>query len=175
MRIHFLFAINRNWLLFGAKLIAWAEKLPCSHFAIGVEYGDSFWVYESVFPKSRKIPYSKWVTKYNITHRFQYTVPLNFDQSKLYSWLESQLNKWYALDQILLIGITLLNSVADKISNKFVLNGAKYLICTEIGSRFAEKFMGYKMKESHDKVRLADMLNISLELENTKVVWGDYD
>jgi len=170
MIIRFLFANPLVWYKqAGNKLLKIGEIVPFGHFAIELEtYGEPK-VYESIFPKSQKVTRSEWNKHYSLVKQYQWNVPEHL-QSQVYEWLEKQVGIRYAIEQIIFIGLAIIFGFLNLILNKLVLNGNKAMVCTELGSRFAERFWGFVPTESHDKIGLQDMEVLSLRYENN-VKW----
>jgi hypothetical protein len=172
MKVHFCFCYNVRWWAVLAPVISYFEKLKrVSHFAIVLEhsYGKTV-VYESVWPRTQKVMLEDWLDKYEVATLFTFDVP-NRKQYEVYDYLEAQVGKWYPFSQLLFILFAIINKTFEKISSRWVLNGHKHLICTELGSRFVEHFFNGIIKESHDRIGLKDMLQISEEYRIIKEIW----
>ena len=174
MIVRFLFANPlAGFKKIGNKILQVGEQVPFGHFAIELEsYGDSK-VYESVFPRSQKSTRSEWNNHYSLVKEYQWSVPDHL-QYKVYEWLEKQVGIRYAVEQIIFIGLTIIFGWINLIFNKLILNGNRAMVCTELGSRFAERFWGFVPTESHDKIGLQDMDVLSLRYENN-VKWSSTD
>lgn len=170
MIVRFLFANPKTWYKkIGSRLLQIGELVPFGHFAIELEtYGEPK-VYESLFPKSQKVNRSEWNNHYELVKEYQWNVPEDL-RFQVLEWLEKQVGIRYAVEQILFIGLTIIFGWLNLIFNKLVLNGNKAMVCTELGSRFAERFWGLVPTESHDKIGLQDMEVLSLRYENN-VKW----
>ena len=170
MIIRFLFANPKVWYKqIGNKLLQIGELVPFGHFAIELETFGEPKVYESLFPKSQKVNRSEWNKHYTLVKSYEWQVPEHL-RFQVLEWLEKQVGIRYAVEQILFIGLTIIFGWLNLIFNKLVLNGNKAMVCTELGSRFAEKFWGFVPTESHDKIGLQDMDVLSLRYENN-VKW----
>jgi hypothetical protein len=170
MTIKFLFGNPLVWYKqLGNKLLQIGEIVPFGHFAIELETFGEPKVYESIFPRFQKLTRSEWNKHYTLVKEYQWSVPEHL-QSQVYEWLENQVGKRYAIEQIIFIGLTIVFGWLNLIFNKLVLNGNRAMVCTELGSRFAEKFWGFAPTESHDKIGLKDMEVLSDRYENN-VKW----
>ena len=170
MTIRFLFANPLAWYKkAGNKLLQIGEIVNSGHFAIELDGYAEPKVYESLFPKSQKVTRSEWNKHYEVVKVYEWTVPDHL-RFQVYEWLEKQVGIRYAVEQIIFIGLTIVFGWLNLIFNKLVLNGNKAMVCTELGSRFAERFWGFTPTESHDKIGLQDMEVLSLRYENN-VKW----
>lgn len=169
MRVTFIFCNAITWWkLPGAALIRWADKSPANHMAIMLETYSGQMIYESVIPKARKIKPVFWGKEYAVTHTFSYEVPPELHYQVI-EWLEAQVGKKYSISQILFIALATLSPI-NRWLNWAILNHEKYLICTEIGSRFKERFMRFQVNESHDKISVSDMLRICKKFHNAEYI-----
>lgn len=169
MKVSFIFCNATTWWkLPGAALIRWADSSPANHMAIMLETYTGQNVYESVIPKSRKISTFAWGKEYSVVQTFTFEVPAHL-HFIVREWLESQVGKKYSISQLALIALTVLAPV-NKLLNWSILNHDKYLICTELCSRFMEEFMGLQVKESHDKISVSDMIRICKENYNKEYI-----
>ncbi len=144
----------------GNFILRAAEDSTYGHFAIGLKskYSEEM-VYEAVFPRFHKISKKEFLTHYRVEDEITWDVP-NHVQFALLEFLESFVGVRYAIEQILFIGLAILFFPINMILKNVVLNGNKAIVCTELGSRVAEKFFGFMPKETHDKIGLSDMLLI---------------
>jgi hypothetical protein len=171
MRVKLILCNSTKWYKWvGNELLKWADNSNSGHFAIELSSYSTPIIYESVLPKSKKSKISKWLQHYEITEELEIEVPPEY-QGSVYFFLESLLNKPYAIDQIFFIGLCLLFHPLDKAFNWGVLNHEKALICTEYGSRFLEKFIQIEIKESHDKIGLNDMKKYMNYLRANGIKW----
>lgn len=174
MIVRFLFANPLVWYKqLGNKLLQFGEIVDFGHFAIELETFGEPKVYESIFPRSQRPTRSEWNKHYKIVKQYQWNVPTHL-QSEVYEWLEKKVGIRYAIEQIFFIGLTIVFGWLNLIFNKLVLNGNKAMVCTELGSRFAEKFWCFVPTESHDKIGLKDMEVLSDRYENN-VKWSSKD
>jgi hypothetical protein len=171
MKVHFLFS---NSLVPSHKpvnfLIRWVDKSCAGHFAIGLETDYSFYVYEAVAPKVRKVRYEHWVKQYEVCKKASIDVPRPLSPDVVY-WLENIIGTRYGYEQVILLGVLALLKPLDLIFKKININHKRALICTEIGSRFIEKFLVYSLKESHDKIGVRDMELITDKLFLSEILW----
>jgi hypothetical protein len=152
------FSNPKAWhLKLGARLIQFADKTPFSHVALIVQEASGVTVFESVFPRSRKIAYLDWVKRYSIEDSF-------IVEAENIDILESLVGKFYSLDQLVLILITNLFGWVDRVFNYAILNHERGLICTEVASRFLESISLWHVTESHDKIGIADVFKRCCEL-----------
>lgn len=153
---------------FGNFILRSAEDTEYGHFAIGCTGPSNIeTVYEAVFPRFHKISKEEFLLHYEIYDSISWEVPEDI-QYRVFDFLEGFVGKRYALEQILFIGLTILLFPLNILFKSLSLNGNKALVCTELGSRFAEKFFGFVPKESHDKIGLKDMLVIGYKYKDIK-------
>lgn len=152
-------------------LIRWLDKSIAGHFAIGLQTDFSHTVFEAVAPRVRKItPYQEWLKYYTPVRTLSIAVPLD-KYSSVLEWLEGMLGIRYGYEQIVFIAVCLIINPLNKLWNRVNLNYKKAVICTELGSRFIEKFLVYELKESHDKIGVRDMEKIITDLSKTEIKW----
>lgn len=158
------------WKQLGNFILKIGDGCIAGHFAIGlVTFGEEK-IYESVAFKSRKLPKSEWLTHDKIVKEFSFEVPPHL-QAKVIEWLESMMGIRYAFEQIIFIAFCILFKPVDMIFNSLLINQKKALVCTELGSRFVENFMRYTLLESHDKIGLSDMMNVSQRIDAQDKQW----
>lgn len=156
MVVRFLFCNSKTWWKQpGSALIRKVDGSDSSHFAVELITFTERIVYESVFPRARKIEKTEWAKHYSVTAYYDFEVP-SYMQYKVKDWLESIVGIHYSVPQLLLIALCVLKPL-NKLLNWAILNHQQALICTEVGSRFLERFTHIKIKESHDKIGVWDM------------------
>lgn len=151
-----VFARHRNPIMFLSKVIQIVEKLPFSHCALVC---DGF-VYESKWPRSRKIELSLWLKEYEIIESFETKV----DKDNLDSWFLIVKDTPYSIAQLLIIAITYLSAPLKLVIEKIWFNGSKAFICTELVGMFFEDFYFYKFNESPDTISIRDVLKTCNEV-----------
>lgn len=156
MILRFVFANPKQWWKQGgASLLRWADQFPASHFAVELVTIKHHYVFESVFPRTRRLEKHEWNELWTEHSAYEFEVPQHL-QWEVLAWLNHSVGKWYSLSQLLLIALCLIKPLNDKL-NWSILNHDRFLICTELGSRFIERFMKIVMIESHDKIGLQDL------------------
>lgn len=172
MKVILLFANSKLPLHLPVNfLIRWLDKSKAGHFAIRVITSEFDIVYEAVAPKVRKVmPYDVWLKYYTPNHELEIPVPQS-KEAEVTKWLESILGLRYGYEQIVLIGLCAIVKPFSSYLSKVILNHEKALICTELGSRFIEKFLVYKLKKSHDEIGVRDMEEIIDDLSKTEIKW----
>lgn len=155
MKIRFLLAKNPSPLAIGGDFIQWVEKVSYSHCAILIEASGIAIVYESLWPKSRKVSFDKWLEKYEIVQMYSFDVPEN-KVKPLVEDLESLVSRFYSVPQLVLIGLSLLNDWFERISRAWILNHRKGLICTELVAIILSSYFTTQFSESLDRVGLKD-------------------
>lgn len=120
-----------KWALF-KYLIMCGERLDFSHAALLIDG----WVYESIFPLSKKSPLGGWLLTYEIVETYKFEVPLeNVDLIKLDC--EELMGKRYSQFQIVLVALSLLSKSIENYFSRIKWNGRKFLICTELAGDIA--------------------------------------
>jgi hypothetical protein len=170
MILKFYYAVPKTFpkTLF-SKIMQIGENVDFGHVAIGLESYEGSYVYEAVMPRTRKMKLSEWDLHYKIVRQIQWTVPAHL-QGDVYEYLQKSMGIRYSLRQILVIGLTCIFKPLDYFFKKVKLNNSKALICTEVQSRFAEKYMGFKLNKSHDEFGLEDSYHMGNLLEHN-VKW----
>ena len=165
MTLRFLFANPLAWYKKPANcILKFGDRVGFGHFAIQLETFQENNVYESIWPKSIKTDLKTWLTHYSVSKSYEWQVPTHL-QATVKEWLDSHLGRNYSMGQIFWIGICILLSPLNRLLIGALINQDKYLICTEYGSRFMERFMSIKIKETHDLVGLRDMFEYCEHLE----------
>lgn len=160
MKVSFLYANPTKWYKkIGAAILRWSDKSDYAHFAILIEYGQSEFVYESILPVSQRLNKYEWLGHYRIQNQITMDVPKYLEKDVLI-WSSSMVGKPYSLAQLVLISMLLLFAPLRRILFMPILNHDKALICTEMGSRFIERFMTIKLEKSHDEIGLRDMVSL---------------
>lgn len=163
MRVKFLLC-NHQRFDFAGWFIRRFDSSSYTHAAIELEITQPV-VYEFVMPHSKKSFKIDWMKKYKVGRSFEFEVP-NHMQFEVLQWLNKRVGIPYSLTQLGWIFLCNTISIFDKKFNWMPVNNSKAMICTELVSRFMERFMTIELKESHDKISLKDILNYCIELEN---------
>jgi hypothetical protein len=169
MKIYAVFASNRRPLAIGGKLLQWAECIPFSHCAVMLEdeYG-TVTVFESVWPKSRKIKIEEWLDHYKIEESFDFPIHDIIMYRGLNLYLRGKLRRWYSTLQLVWIGIGLFIKPLNKVISKTKVNGSKHLICTEMTGDVFKRFYGASWNESTDTISLTETR------DEIKRIWSEY-
>lgn len=167
MKATAIFCKSKSKWMHGGKLLMWAEKIPFSHAAVLIEdqHGHQV-VYESVWPKSRKMTLKEWEKHYQCVESYSFPIASMSDLHQMKFFMKSKLNKWYSVLQLAWIGVGMFINPLEKIVSTRPVNGSKHLICTELTGDFFAKFYGCKWLESTDTISLTETRN---EIQR---VWG---
>jgi len=172
MKISFLYANSTSGLKkLGGEIIKSVENTPFCHFAI--LFNDNFdeYIFEAVFPKTRKVKYSEWLKEYSVHTRFDFEIPSQDKRIECYEYLELMINKWYGVDQVLFIAFCIWFKLNEKFQLKTSINKNARLICTEIGYLFSNRFFKYEyIPVNQDRIDLDDMVKIGCIINN-KTEW----
>lgn len=171
MVVRFLFCTPKTWYKWiGSEIIKLGEGVKAGHFAIEVEmYGDSK-IYEAVFPKSKKSQLYDWMDHYKVVGEYEFHVPIHLEVDVV-NFLNDLTGVKYSLSQIISIGLVAIFKPLDFVLKTMVINQKKALICTEVGSRFIERFFKLELNQSHDQIGIKDMYEYSDELILMENVW----
>lgn len=158
MKAYVVFARPKPWWMFLDDIFMWVEKTNFSHVAIVLEDIDhgKHWVFESRWPKGRKIALGKWLQDYKVVSLE--LIDNNFNRySNHYYDLIRMTEKPYSFSQVLTIGWGLLFKAGGSKDWFLEVNGNKAKICTELVSVFLNKVYGVELKKSPDMVGLYDV------------------
>lgn len=142
----------------GNFILKVGEWVKFGHFAVGIESYSGNWIYEAVFPKTRKLEKKEWDKKYIVFSEISWEVPEEF-AGKVLEFLEEMVGKRYAVEQILSIAVSIILFPLKYFIVGLNLNGARALVCTEVGSRLAARFWGFIPTGSHDEIGLSEMFS----------------
>jgi len=172
MKVYFIFANSKLRLHKPVNyLIRMVDRSMAGHFAICLETDFSKTVFEAVAPKSRKIvPYDEWLNLYDPVKTLEIEVPDNKSLAVI-EWLEGMVGVRYGYLQVLIIGLSAFLRPFGLILNGININYKRAIICTELGSRFIENFLEYRLKETHDEIGVKDMEIITDELSSSEIKW----
>lgn len=149
-------AINTRWYAFFSPVIAYFQGLKESHSAIIVHDENGDIVYESVFPRSRVMPFEEWQKIYKLKKQFFYEV----DGEKapdLLKMLRQNVEVDYSVRQLAAIFLTMLKIPIFFI--KKLITGSGKQICTEFCAIFLVWHKGHEFKEPLDLVDLNDLIS----------------
>lgn len=168
MKCYAVFAKNPSKAMIGARAIEFAENINFSHAAIFLEDQFGFVnVYESVWPKSRKIKLNKWLRKYKIIYIYSFPIRDHYEFLEMSFFLNSKTNIMYSVFQLFVIFLSFFSPIEKLISGR-VVNGSKRLICTELVGDFFERFFQCKWNEPTDTISLTETRNEILKK------WNEY-
>lgn len=158
MLVSYHFAKKIKGFKAGGRFIAWAQGTEFSHCATEIiqSKGAASFIYESVFPKSRKLPIQEWLQTYQPVESYYIEVLDPNEQARIFSAAESNVGKRYSLLQLVGIGIGLVFQVAQKALDKLSINSKKFLICSEFMSEI-QKAQGAKFSDSSDSIDLLEV------------------
>lgn len=149
----------------GAWAIEQAENLNYCHVAILI---DDF-VYEAVWPRSRKIRLKDWLTKFKIIKIYE----LEFDEHSYQNFLVEiflQLGRPYSLTQIVLIWLSNCLGILENYINKTIWNGNKALICSEFVARPITRATDCTFAHSFDTVDLFELESVLKSISKKVII-----
>jgi hypothetical protein len=148
-----LFANSKAWWAWpGRTLIKWVTGKKYSHCAILIRGDhDVDWVYESVFPVSRKIRFLDWHKKYDV-----YWVYTLVDEMGMENNLDPLVGMRYSIKQLLMIYAQI---IFEKIGITVLFNNLNnnHLICSELIGIYLVNHHGVDFKESSDTLGLDEI------------------
>lgn len=127
-------------------------------------------VYESVWPKARKISFDDWLKHYDIVHMYSFDLPE--DKVKpIVDELDQMTGRWYSVPQLFLIGFGFIFGWFERISVGWKLNNSHQLICTELLAIIIKRHTPVGFFESLDRVGLVD---VQLACDELKKIEGQH-
>ena len=157
MNVYFVFSDTKVWWKkLGCWLIKFIDKGSGSHFALGITNNEEIYYYESVLPKSRVISKEQFLAINEIKKQYLFAVPKELEK-EVVRFLDSLVSRPYSIQQLILIFISKSLLPTNIFLKGAILNHEKSLICTEVGTRFIEQFMNYKLTKSHDNTGVKDI------------------
>jgi hypothetical protein len=156
----------------GSWIIRTLDQSKASHFAVELDSLAGIYYYESVMPKSRCLPKDEWDKHYRIVQKWTFEVPKGLEYDVLL-FLNDLINKPYSIAQLLLIAGGIFSGAFQIAFNKAIINHEKALICTEVGSRFIERFMRWNFVKSHDNMGIRDLTEICNALGISSNPWKE--
>jgi hypothetical protein len=150
--MNIIFCNRKSKLAIGSWLIRVVDDVKFSHVAIELDG----YIYESVWPKSRILPYKKWVKKYTPVEVF-YIDQRKFDKDLLKLDLEEMIEVRYSFNQLFLIGLGILAEPFSAYLNNRSINGSHFLICTEFVGNILANHFGIEFGESKDMLSVRDI------------------
>ncbi len=155
---------NRSILHKPAEIgIKKSEGVDFNHVAI---LDEDHFVYESVWPKSRRIEYGKWINLFRIVRIYEIQLSAN-DYHDFIFECKYNLGIKYSVFQCILIWI--INSyrgLVQKIIESIQWNGRTAMICSEMVARPLSKVLKYDFKMDLDVVGLDEIENACVNLIN---------
>jgi len=158
-----LLAKPLNKLLIGSRFIQWCEGVEFSHCAILIDG----YVYESVYPKFRKIDFGEWLNHYEVIEMYSLD---NANNQAIKEMGESWIGNEYSLLQLVVIGLGLIFDSFNLYVSKIHWNGTKKSICSEFVARVLAGFYGVTFSESMDTIGLREIKTI-LEEKRIREGW----
>lgn len=155
LRVSVVTCKNIKWWAFLGVLIRYFQKSKESHSAIVVHDQNGDVVFESVFPKSRSMPFEEWQKSYKIYKQFFFEI----EQDKIiefYSLMKLNVNVDYSVAQLFANFLDIFKIPYRFI--KYLLTGSSKQICTELCSIFLVWHKGHEFKEPLDLVDINDLI-----------------
>lgn len=170
MRVHFIFSNGRGlFRSIGSAAIRKAEGTKFSHASVGIElnmqYGRKFWIFESVYPKSRVVTLEEWNKHYQMVESISFEVLGKGLQDRMQKRLMALRFLPYSLVQCFLIFLSIISKPFGLWSGKRNWNGETSLICSEMVALFLMSFFDVDFKEKSDTISLQDVHRVVVDLK----------
>lgn len=136
----------------GVWAIKKSEGTDFSHFAV-LDYQQ---VWESVFPRSRRIKLKDWFTHYKLVKIYEIEATTE-QHSEFFKIVTANTPKDYSVFQLFLIWCSNTIGVLEHYLNFLLWNGNKALICSEYIAEPINKVFGYDFKKSIDLVGMDEV------------------
>ena len=165
IKIYVVFSISEStFKRIMGKFIEWIDGVPFTHVSILVENIDEKMIYESVFPRSKKVSVEDWKKHYKL--KYIYQLP-SVDVKLATSLLEEMRGKEYSIFQLILIAVArAFNRFQRYFGNN--INGTKRLICSELVAEFIQKSYNVDFKENIDFISLKDVWDLTKDLSRQR-------
>lgn len=166
MLLTYHFAKRIKGIKIGAKLIEWGQNTKFSHCAVEIiehPEGDA-WIFESVYPKARRVPLGEWLKTYKPVESYSFIIDDPILAQNIKNKLYANLHKPYSVLQLVVIGVGIALKLLEKAINKITLNAKKYSICSEYMAEVQAE-QGAKFDESVD---LIDLLDVQAQAKKLK-------
>lgn len=144
MKLTFIFSTKKHWWAIGARFIEWADGVPFSHVCMQIETeaGSQPYIYEAIFPYSRRISKADWLAHGNVEVKsFEFDIQ-PWQMSLLRESLYEQIGKRYSVIELAMQGVGIAFKGLKKKINRISWKIENELICTEYAMRVIEKVYG---------------------------------
>lgn len=149
-----------------SPLIKYVENTPGSHLYLKFSTSQGGLIYESVFPRVRRIAEKDWLKENRVVREFEFEIQA--PSSSVRQFLMHYQGKPYSFLQLVLIYLTKIDSAVRRYFIKHNMNKGRALICSEFVARFLTTFFGIQFGESFDTIGLKEVYDALLKLENKK-------
>lgn len=129
------------------------EGVDFNHVAIQLEDG---FVYEAIWPKSRKVMVYKWKRKFKLINTYEVDVTES-QYEKIEKIIKKQVGVSYSLWQCTMIYVAQSVSLLQEKIESTNWNGWKALICSEFVARPFVDVLGYKFDQGLDSVGMDEI------------------
>jgi hypothetical protein len=154
MKVQIVLSENTTWFKkLGSWIIKKSEETNFCHVSIL----DNFWMYESVYPKSRMKYIKDWKNEFKVIRSYEIEMSL-VQYASFFSIVNNDMRKNYSLFQCFLISMCNLIGVLESYIKKIIWNGNKSLICTELVAHPIAEVLKYDFEKSLDIVDLNDLV-----------------
>jgi hypothetical protein len=153
--IRLCMGLNMKWWAILSPIISYLDKYPASHSWIEIDYHGQTWIYESIWPRSRRVLLDEHRKTYKLTKMWE--LPVNYSSIIYTHYLEERKNIKYSFLQIITIGIGLFIRPFNSYFESVGLNESKHLICTELCAYFLKDLYDVEFTESLDTIGLRDL------------------
>lgn len=147
--------LNTKWWALLTPVIVYLDRYPASHSWIELDYHGQTWVYESVWPRSRRISKQEHAKIYKTIKMWE--LPMRHKAVSITHYLEERKHIKYSLLQLVIIAFGLFSKPFNRYFEAMGLNESKHLICTELCAYFLRDFYDVEFRESLDTIGLRDL------------------
>lgn len=147
--------LNTKWYAILTPAIVYFDRYPASHSWIEIDYHGQTWVYESVFPRSRRVTKAYHASIYKTVKMWE--LPIRHKPVSITHYLEERKYVKYSLMQLVIILLGILYKPFNIYFEQMGLNESKHLICTELCAYFLRDLYDVEFRESLDTIGLRDL------------------
>ena len=166
MIVTFHFSKKISGWTFGSRFIMWVEGCDYSHCATEIQMDPDAepFIYEAVYPKSRRLLKSVWLQHAQPVHSIPFLVLDETKKEEIINVLHDNLDKGYSIAQLAVIAIGMFFKAIQKAVHKIILNANKYLICSEYQS-LPLRIIGAQFEEPSDSVDITECYDAAMKLK----------
>jgi hypothetical protein len=166
VKVRVCFGYNTAWYAILVPIIKYFDRFPASHSWIEIETDLYLYIFESVWPKSRRVSKNFHTKTYKTVREFELKIPDHVSPVGVIYWLQERIHeKPYSFLQLIVILFQNIFPVLVKPLAKAYVNGKRADICTELCANFLNTFYQEPLKESTDVIGLRDLYRMCLNVK----------